>query len=275
VRLLLALFVALAPAAVRAADRVVEPVHPLLSSLEGVTFRSTFSGGQLYLDGKKLDALGRGNYGVVFDHPRAEGVVVKLADHSPEVIMNDPTRTHETTSDLEESAARPLGDAGLGPRYLAKGTIGGRPVSAREKVYGSTLEDLIADRRYGDKEHALVLDLLSRIAESRMFPEDVRTPNIMIGTTLLDPAPRAYVVDSTRLRPVDPAMSAEALREALYRQETTISRRYDPFVGDVVVTKPFNRILEDALGRRKTLPWRQRAAAFLSDLLSHMSSPAP
>jgi hypothetical protein len=158
---------------------------------------------------------------------------------------------------------------------LARTEIGGRPVSAREKIYGATVEDYIDARRYGEAEHALVINLLQRIAEKRLFPDDMRPPNIMIGTTKLDPEPKAYVVDSTRLKPVDPAVSDAELREALYRQEIIVSHGHDPFVGQFINTKPLSEILEKALGARNQKTLRQRASAFWEELLSHLGHPRP
>lgn len=247
------------------------PASPL--GLEGLTFHSTFAGGQLHGPAGELDGLGRGNFGIVYDHPKIKGAVIKLTDHAPEILMEDPARTHEQTADDEDAVLRRLAGAGLAPQVLGKDVIGGRPVSVREKIYGETLEDLIARKGYGPAEHALVMDLLARAAAQHLFPEDMRPPNIMIGTTLRDPVRRAYVVDSTRARDVDPGVSVERLREDLYRQEIVVSHRRDPFMGPIVNTKPLNEILDKALGIRK--PWRQRFAEFLHDLFANASISAP
>jgi hypothetical protein len=256
------------PSPPRAETQSADPL-----GLEGITFHSTFAGGQLHGLKGELDGLGRGNFGIVYDHPKMNGAVIKLADHAPEVLMEDPGRTLEQTADSEDAVLRRLAAADLSPRVLGRAVIGGRPVSVREKIYGETLEDLFARKAYGPSEHDLVMDLLSRAAAQHVFPEDMRMPNIMIGTTLRDPVRRAYIVDSTRVREIGPELSVEQLREDLYRQEIVVSHRRDPFVGPVVNTKPFYELLDKALGVRK--PWRRRFSEFLNDLFANASIPAP
>jgi hypothetical protein len=204
-------------------------------------------GGTWRLGGIKLERLGQGESGFVDAHPLMPGAVIKTVALSPEHILADEKA--QETADAEEAVARTLAAAGVGPRYIGRSVHAGVLVSVRERIYGETVAAMITGRRFREEDRALVWDMLRRLAEAGIKVSDMRPPNIMIGHTESDAGRKAYIVDGGRLD-VFPAGSAVDQRfEALLDQEAILSTRFDPHVGQIVRSRPFDQILREGVAR--------------------------
>lgn len=197
---------------------------------------------KLYLSGQELQELGRGAFGAVYAHPRIKGAVIKM------VALSAATVFAFGGSDVKVAmqdyqVGRAVAEAGVGPKVLGVVSVPGepsrlrrwlwglvgrearvadRPAVVKERIFGETVEDLIAARRFTAKEYDLVQEMLGRMADARLRVWDLRTANVMIGTTADDPAPRAYIVDAGWLLPVKDAETRAELLESLKRQQTVI-----------------------------------------------------
>lgn len=223
--------------------------------LEGLSF-----GWSRLRDGKRKAArLGAGGFGIVDEHPRVPGAVVKTVEVAfDNILLGDPGELRKMVA-AEEPTARALAAAGAGPRFFGKGTVGQRSVSVRERVYGESLDRLISARRFTEAEEKLVRELLGRMAAAGLKVDDMHPRNIMIGTTLSDPARRAYVIDGGQLLEVDPSISAGALRAELERQDILVKSRWLPQAGITIDTRrPFQELLAEGLARSKRTAFWQR-----------------
>lgn len=216
----------------------------------------------LTLQGAPLVELGRGDLGVVYQHPALPGAVIKLVEHSPMMRLQSDHAPAATLA-LEERTARALAAADAGPAFLGRAEIDGRLVSVRERVHGETVEDLIALRRFKEEERTLVVDLLERLAAAGLQPSDLRPPNVMIGATESDPRRRAHLVDGGRLSPLAPGAGAWTLLD----QHVVLAVRHDPHVGEIVDTKPLRVILDAGVRRSNTPPLATRLKGWLKRLL--------
>lgn len=202
----------------------------------------------------KPQFLGSGEFGVVYAHPKEPGLILKAVEHGFEVALfggEHPTQT----ADDEEKVSRALAAADAGPRYIGRAVVGGREVSVRERVFGDTMQHLAWDRKFTEDDRALVLDLLRRMAKARLLTDDKRAPNIMLGTTALDPRRRAYLVDGGKILPVADGVTEEQLYEQLLHQNTILLRKFDPHVGEVEISKRFSAVLDDAVRRSQPRSW--------------------
>ncbi|HVE14688.1 MAG TPA: serine/threonine-protein kinase, partial [Elusimicrobiota bacterium] len=175
------------------------PADPALTeALDGVSLHQGFFGRAKLLDasGAPLEVLGSGQFGVVHRSATRSDIVLKTLDPVANLVWV-PLQPGELLKD-EIEVSQALSDSGAGPRFFGHAVVGGRHVFGKEGIEGKTLRDLIDARRYGAKEHQLVLELLERMARARLVPDDMRTVNIMIGTTPSDPAPRAYLIDAVK-----------------------------------------------------------------------------
>jgi hypothetical protein len=197
-----------------------------------------------------LDYLGSGEFGVVYVHPKVEGAVIKAVEHGFEVSLFG-NQTVTQTADEEEAVSKALAAADAGPRYFGRAVVDRRELSVRERVYGETMDSLARGRRFTEEERELVLDLLRRMAKARIITDDKRAPNIMIGTTLLDPRRRAYLIDGGHMLPVAADVTEEQLYQQLLHQNTILLRRLDPHVGEIEISKPFSQLLDEAVKRSK------------------------
>lgn len=209
---------------------------------------------------KELPYIGRGEFGVVADHVKEPGTVVKAVSMAPSIFtaMADPVKIAEN----EEKTARAYAAAGAGPRYYGRlGTW-----SVREKIYGDTMEKLIDSRRFGRRANKLVLELLERMAAAGLNSDDLKPKNIMIGRTASDRTRRAYVVDGGNMLP---AKTAQELRE----QQITLFVRMDAHVGEIAFTRPFYEFLNEGLDRAVNRDWRSRVKQGLRAFFSVQVGP--
>lgn len=221
-------------------------------------------------EGRGVEHIGRGDFGVVDAHPKMEGAVIKTVAPSAEAMlfsMPDP----KAVADKEEATARRLEQAGVGPRYLGRAVLDGRLVSVRERVYGRDVQRLIADRKFGRKAERLILDMLRRMAEAGVKTDDMHPRNIMIGRTAADPERKAYLVDGGNL--LKPDSGDKPTFEELHGQQTTLLVKLDPYVGEVVFSRPFKQLLEEGIARSRQRTWWQRFKGVLKEMASMPVTP--
>jgi hypothetical protein len=235
------------------------PLHPLLAErsssleLDGLSFK-----GSRLMDGDvRAPRLGRGEIGVVDAHPRIPGAVIKTMAPSAEIQAYTADFDAEKIRDMEADAARKMAAAGAGPRFFGNGEVGGALSSVRERIYGETLDALIRARRFGPEEHALVLELVDKLAAAGFVGSDMRPANIMLGRTAADPRRRAFVIDGARVIPLSGA-SLEEKRRAAFEHLVALNWRRDPHMGEIVNYKTLGEILEQGLARSRDKTWWQR-----------------
>lgn len=199
----------------------------------------------LFYQGRRIQELGRGGYGIVDAHPKAEGVVLKT------IMLRDSRGLAQLREDAvkDDVLTHRLAAAGLGPRGFGVSEAAGSPVVGKERVYGETVHDLIAGGRYGQREHGLVLDLVDRMARERVDIRDLREPNIMLGVTLAEPDRlRGWVIDGQAYRALSPDTSAARVRRAILERPTIRSDWRHASDGSIVGTHlPFLEVLERGL----------------------------
>ncbi|MCX5797121.1 MAG: hypothetical protein NTY77_16645 [Elusimicrobia bacterium] len=216
--------------------------------------------GKLYQDGRELEVLGEGSFGRVYVHPRDPGAVVKLMTSLSGDIARQSARQ-------DSQVGMKLAQAGVGPAVLGVYDIPGRPSRLRrwlwrlfglearapprpavvkQRVYGSTVLELIDELRFTQKDYELVMRMLERMADRGLKVGDLRTANIMIGRTAADPEPRAYLVDGGWLLPVKEGASREERLRELKTQQMEILGAGGS-VGWANVLDPFDDILQEGL----------------------------
>ena len=180
------------------AQNAARPAAPAAPSVfDGLELREGWFALTLWRGGRKLRRLGAGQFGSVFSDPEQPGVVYKVIAPSADIAIFTALTLPQILRE-EAEVASALSEAGAGPRYLGTRKLGRYHVFAKETVRGETLEALIAARRFGERERELILGMLDRMADAGILVDDMRPPNIMIGTTESDPEPRAYLVDGSK-----------------------------------------------------------------------------
>lgn len=238
----LALLQELAPESPVAAALVEQP--ELITAL----FDGSSGKAALELEGlnfKNLPVLGQGEFGIVAEHVKMPGAVIKAVALTPNIF--NFTADPEKVAENEEKTARAYAAAGAGPQYYGRsGTW-----SVREKIYGQTMEKLIDQRKFGRKAYKLVLELLDRMAAAGLNSDDLKTKNIMLGRTAADRERKAYVVDGGNMLPSKTA-------RGLFEQETVLFVRMDAHVGEIQFTRPFHSFMNDGLDRAINRDWWSR-----------------
>lgn len=203
-----------------------------------------------------LKMIGSGGFGMVHAHPTIDGAVLKTI-FAPKGWGAETRRKMYEYAFKDEVAARALAQAGAGPRVLMHTDELGSPVLIKERVYGDTVHDLIHSENYGRAEHALVRELIARLAEARLWFDDFREPNIIIGHTRLDPSRRAYLIDGGEMVTISIGTRERALRRMIYRSDAHwVSNDEQGRKG--VKHKPVNHILEEALVASGQADWLTR-----------------
>ena len=230
--------------------------------LEGLTLKR----GSWRAGGEKLERLGQGEFGFVDVHPSIPGAVLKTVAHSESILlMSNPNPS--ATAAQERKTAVALAEADAGPRHFGRARVLGAEVSVRERVYGETLASLSRKKRLGAEESALVHDLLRRLAAAGLKPDDMRPDNVMIGTTLLDPRRRAYLVDGGLLAAATPDLDEEGRYRDLLETPIMLRGRFDPNMGFVEFSKPMSLILAEGLERSSRTTPALRFKGFVKDFL--------
>jgi hypothetical protein len=181
-----------------------------------------WAGEQAYVGLRSLPELGRGEFGVVYDHPADPAAIVKLAADNRDSVYNTLVGAR-TRQDMDRDAAseahatRTLAEAGAGPGLIGVARIPhrlsgvlsqlaswaglpasdwSRPALVKEKVFGQTVEELEAEGYLGRDEEEHVIELKRRLARAGVSWADLRPTNIMIGTTKSQPVTQAWLVDA-------------------------------------------------------------------------------
>jgi hypothetical protein len=139
-------------------------------------------------------------------HPRIEGAALE--------VLHRGDRAWEKLERVDAEGTRrslELGRAGLAPRLLAldavfEPRIGNDPmhlVRARERVYGSTVEDLVMRFRFTEADKELAHALARGVLEAGYGLAALTPGRILLGTTLADPVRRAYLAEPSRTAPLD------------------------------------------------------------------------
>ncbi len=222
--------------------------------------------------GEKVKPLGQGGFGIVYANPAVEGQVLKrtvLSFEANVFNMQSPKQVHEQ----DVAVTKFLADRKLGPRLLGEAAIGRLVVSVKERIYGPTVQRLIWDRLYGPEQHALVMDLIDRMAKAGIRVGDMNPANIMLGRTLVDATIRAYHIDGGVIGAVEPHETEETLRQSLYHQTALFKQRMDHGVGFVETTVALSTMLEEGLRRSAEKTFWQRFKGHLRDALLNSNIP--
>jgi hypothetical protein len=181
-----------------------------------------WSGEQAYVGLRPLPELGRGEFGVVYDHPADPTAVVKLVADNKDSIYNTLVGSRsrqemEADAVSEAQATVALAKAGAGPQLIGVVRVPhrfsavlaqlaswaglpapewSRPALVKEKVVGQTVEDLKSEGYFGRDEERLVIELKDRLSRAGFASADMKPANIMIGTTASQPVVRAWLVDA-------------------------------------------------------------------------------
>lgn len=183
----------------------------------------TWSWGKPRWAGQPLAFLGNGTYGSIFAHPTAPAAVIKFITNG----IGHTARREQCGLDAESSAQADRHR--IGPRFFVTGTIGTQPFLIKERIYGDTLAELLAQHRFGREEAMLMTALVHRMAGAGLMAVDARLANFMIGRTLDDLRPRAYCTDPHRFIPLKGG--AAFARTALLAQPIVIHDYFSPYVG--------------------------------------------
>lgn len=243
------------------------------STLDGLAIESGWFSESLVHGGRPASFIGRGDFGVVHEHPAVSGAVVKVIAPIFEAVLAGVKPKEQAK--VDEEAARRGQAAGLSERLLGVGTISGRPALVKERVYGDTLDKAIRERRFGPEDRALVMDLLGRMADAGLqgVDADLHAHNIMLGRTALQPERRAYLIDGA-LEEAPPAASREAAVEALLDKPFIVRWRFDPNTGKINTSYDrLGRYMAEGLERAKQTSRWDRFKTWLSDTLAASAFP--
>lgn len=157
---------------------------------------SWFRAARLFDGAFHAKPLGEGAMGSVFVHPTDSDKIVKVAragykDAAGEYFAPDD----ETVLAYEDYDLSRLAAVGAAPKTLARAAVSGRPASVRERVRGFTVDELKRRGAFGEREKALVHELLDRIADAGFTARDLNLGNIVIGR-IRGTEERAWLVDT-------------------------------------------------------------------------------
>jgi hypothetical protein len=240
-------------------------------------------GNHLFHGDTQLEFVGAGEWGRVYVHPHENNAVVKLSVKSAAAALSTLVSDAEAF-DADHRMSLRLAEADAGPRVLASGKITGKPTwlhrkawglfgktatvddryaLAKERIFGSSVEDLIRTRRFDDAEYLLVEQLLDRLAAGGLKPGDLRLSNIMIGTTGDNATPRAYVIDGGGFHPIAKDTTTADLRTQL--DEMLVHSHFAPGVDrqpPEQILEPLGLLLRKGVRRSaaKTVAQRLKAA---------------
>lgn len=209
------------------------------------------------LEGKKLERLGSGTVGFVDVHPNDPSLIVKTINPSLDQFMMG--LDYKTAVEADDKAAAELARAGVGPRIIATQKIAGRHLSIRERIFGETMIRLMDDRKYGEEENRMVMEMLGRMAETGAMVTDLVPSNVMIGTTARDPERRAYFIDGGMVESFPEGLDAEAKVTYLLDYAQVVGVRQDPSnFKPIEMTKRFRSAVDEGLERSRPATRWQR-----------------
>lgn len=230
----LALALAFSAPPLRAAPAVVAPrelnfcveppaqIAPLVMppqalGLESVSWFNNYAA----IAGVPLKLLGRGLYGVAYVHPADDALMVKVAAIGFGNAQPRGSKVMQREIIEEADSARALAEIGAGPKLIGvtriqhrmqplvdrmaawfgvRGPDWGQPAVVKEKVEGKTVGDLRRAGEFTPEDQRMIQELRARIRAAGLLARDLHDENIMIGATVSDPEPRAYLVDAGFVR---------------------------------------------------------------------------
>ena len=187
------------------------PLQPLAqSALESLSiqrddastwqFKDPWYGAARLWDGvRPIEKLGSGTYGTVFVHPTRPHAVLKIGRKGFSNLESGDPANDESTMDRDDSELWHLAEIGVSPHPLARSTVSGRAASARERIYGWTLEELGRRGDFSSRQYAMVAHMLHEIAGQGFVVNDFNLSNVMIGRSATQPTPRAWLLDPYRV----------------------------------------------------------------------------
>jgi len=238
-------------------------------------------GGKLFFEGQRLKPLGRGAFGVVYAHPRIEGAVIKMVDLSFDAFMASGSGGPREVAKHDAEVTEHLARAGVGPRLLGTGDLDikkrkGRlvyPMMVKERVYGTTVQDLIWQRKYSPVVHQILHRTLDSMAAGRVRVRDMNPANFMIGRTLVGPEIRGLHIDGGMKDEVAPEETPQTLRRSYESQAALTKWRVDRNVGMIETTLPLSYFLDDGLTRYQAKSFWERFWLGLKDAFLNSNLP--
>lgn len=245
----------------KARDAKVVEADPL--ALEGLKRK----GEKWFVGDKQLARLGSGTVGRVDVHPTRPGLVVKTIDPSVDQFLFAGLDI-KTAIAADEKAAQVLAAAGVGPAFFGGKTVDGRRVSVRERVFGQTMGDIIAQKKFGAEEEALVLDMVRRMAEKNVLVSDLKPENIMIGTTERDPVRKAWFIDGGIVEEMPAGLTVEQRMDKILDYPNVIALRQDYNARQVIETiRTLRFYVADGREDSSLSGWRLFLKKFLAALV--------
>lgn len=223
----------------------------------------------LFHSGKKMTLLGKGGFGAVYVHPVHEDVVLKLlAIQLDAALFGSQSAQDVFREDIR--VTEKLAQVGAGPHLLGTISVDGRPATVKERVFGDTVESLFFERRMTPADVELIREMLIKMAEAGYHLNDLRLPNMMIGTTRTNPTRQAYLIDANDAPDFPADLSVTERFQVLYHQVVVRKIRIDPYRGTMEGNGPsLSALLQEGLDRANDKTWWQRLIRGFSDLLAN------
>lgn len=221
--------------------------------LEGIgVIRRNGEPAGLSLDGRELAALGQGYWGIVYEHPRFPGAVIKLPVVSAAGRLFDPPASWPEVLRKEAATTEKLAELGAGPRLLGRAEIEGVQVMIRERVFGETVSSYIRARQFTNVELALFESLVDRLVAGAISVIDMRPDNLILGHTLFGSGVAAFVIDGMGYMTLSAFGPEKEVRRRIFNQDFVLELQYVDGSGWVDRVCQLGPYLEDAALRTIT-----------------------
>lgn len=148
-----------------------------------------------------FEYLGEGSLVKVFGHQDTPHIAYKFLFKSGVRLLNPKSKLDYLRQVIQVSDQ--LFSMGVGPNVYGYTVRDGEVIVMQERIYGQTLDDIIASRPLGNNRKALLKVMLQQIASHYVLVLDLKPENIMYGHTLANPENRFYIVDSERIVSID------------------------------------------------------------------------
>lgn len=251
------------------------PQESLATVISGTNGARDYSTGiarrneKLFFNDEKMNLLGKGQYGAVYVHPVHEDAVLKLLNIQVDAMLFSSQSAQDVFQE-DIRVTKKLAQAGAGPCLLGTVCIDGRPATVKERVFGDTAETLFFERRLTEDDVELIRQMLMKMAQTGYHLNDLRLPNMMLGTTHANPTRQAYLIDANDAPDFPPDMPVEDRFQILYHQVVPRKIRIDPYRGTIEGTGPsLSSLLQEGLDRANDKTWWQRFIRGFSDLLAN------
>ncbi len=149
--------------------------------------------GQLFFNGKKAEPLGYGRANDVFVFPADEEIAIRFHKRGESREIN------QWLSGQEITEFQKLSKLNISPAFISWGIVGRRYYLAVERIFGESLEKKY-NKNNGDKvlsknELLLVRGLLVKLLKNKIYVDDFKPSQIMIGHKPRETNEEAYLVD--------------------------------------------------------------------------------